>query len=280
LHNCLAAIAATVNPKSEFEVIVVDDDNSDNIHAVTDPFKTALNLTLIKQENQGPAGARNAGAQRAKGDYLLFIDDDCVPGPKWMECITAALGDKPRLAVGGRCRNGLETGIFSSAQQLQMDYLYQHYNKDPAQARFCPSNNLAVPRQAFLDMGGFDAGFLFAGGEDRDFSARWIENNAQLVFCADAHVLHMHSMGFWSFMKMHIHYGRGARRFHGKTMANGKRRGFESARFYIGLVTFPFAHNDPARASVLCGLQILGQMANAAGYLVESFSPAMIRRSA
>jgi len=279
LHNCLAAIATTDSDKSEFEVVVVDDDNADHIHSITDPFRNALNLTVIRQENQGPAAARNTGAQRAKGDYLLFIDDDCVPGPRWMECIAAVLGDEQRLAVGGRCRNGLETSIFSTAQQMLMDYLYKHYNNDPSQARFCPSNNLAVPRQAFLDMGGFDPGFSFAGGEDRDFSARWIENNAQLVFSSDAHVLHMHRMGFRAFMKMHLNYGRGARRFHRKTTANGKRRGFESARFYVGLVTFPFTCTGLARASVLCGLQILGQAANAAGYLVECFSPKTRRRS-
>ncbi|MSQ97933.1 MAG: glycosyltransferase [Xanthomonadales bacterium] len=280
LHNCLAAIAAMASPKNEFEVIVVDDANAGNTHAVTEPFKPDLNLTLIRQDNQGPASARNAGARRARGDYLLFIDDDCVPGPKWMECIAAALGDEPRLAVGGRCRNGLETNIFASAQQMLMDYLHQHYNNDPTHARFCPSNSLAVPRQAFLDLGGFDTGFSFAGGEDRDFSARWIESNAQLVFSTDVHVLHMHHMGFLAFIKMNIHYGRGARRFHLKTTADGKRRGLESARFYVGLITFPFAHQDPVRATVLCGLQILGQLAHAGGYLAESFSAATLRRSA
>jgi len=272
LHDCLGAIAAMPGPKGEFEVIVVDDGGTSDTGNVVEPFKAELNLTLIRQENQGPAAARNAGARQAKGDYVLFIDDDCVPGPRWLESIESRLGGEQRLAVGGRCRNGLDENIYSIAQQMLLDYLYSHYNSDPDHARFCPSNNLAVPRQAFLDLGGFDTKFPYPGGEDRDFSVRWIESGARLVFSAEAPVRHMHRMGFREFMKLHIHYGRGARQFHTQRTVGGERREFESARFYFGLITFPFAQAGPGRATVLGGLQLLGQLTHACGYLIESLS--------
>ncbi len=271
LRNCLTAIAAMPNLKGEIEVIVVDDGSTSDTGDVMEPFKADLNLALIRQENQGPASARNAGARLSRGKYLLFIDDDCVPGLKWLEYIQSNLHEEQRLAVGGRCRNDLVESIYSAAQQMLLDYLHNYYNRDPDHVRFCLTNNLAIPREPFLDLGGFDTTFRYAGGEDRDFCARWIESGGRFIFTANAPpVRHRHHMGFWDFMRMHVHYGRGARQFHVKGAANGKRRGFESAPFYIGLVTFPYAHTGPARATMLCGLQILSQLAHACGYLAES----------
>lgn len=279
LHHCLDAIAAMPSQNGEIEVIVVDDGSSSNISEVTELFKARLNLTLIRQENQGPASARNAGARQSRGEYLLFIDDDCVPGPQWLECIESNLHEEQRLAVGGRCRNDLVDNIYSAAHQMLLDYLHHYFNHDAGHARFCPSNNLALPRAAFLDLGGFDTTFRYAGGEDRDFCARWIESGGRLIYVANAPpVRHRHRMGFRDFMRMHVHYGRGARQFHAKGAEHGKRRGFESARFYVGLITFPYAHTDPVRATLLCGLQVLSQMAHACGYLAESLTVRGITR--
>jgi len=123
LHNCLTAIAALPTLESGIEVIVVDDGSTSNTNEVTEPFKAELKLTLIQQENQGPASARNAGARLARGDYLVFIDDDCVPESHWLERIDSRLHEEPRLAVGGRCNNILVDSIYSIAQQMLMDYL-------------------------------------------------------------------------------------------------------------------------------------------------------------
>jgi glycosyltransferase involved in cell wall biosynthesis len=271
LRNCLTGIAAITAPRSDFEVIVVDDCSDQDPGYVVDSFTGDLDLNLIRQErNRGPAAARNAGAGQARGDSLLFIDDDCIPSRDWLQRVDAHLKGNPGCAIGGTCRNGLTDNLYSVAQQMLMDYLYDYYNRDARHAGFCPTNNLAVPRQAFLDIGGFDTSFPFAAGEDREFSARWSREGGGLVFVRDMPVYHQHVMGFRSFMRMHFHYGRGARRFRKGEAMDSVHRGFEPGKFYWGLIVYPFGQAGPFRGALLCLAQILSQGAHTAGYLREA----------
>lgn len=63
---------------NKFEVIVVDDGSADQTNQVAIRFseKTRLNFTYVRQENKGRAAARNLGVKNAKGDIILFLDDD------------------------------------------------------------------------------------------------------------------------------------------------------------------------------------------------------------
>ena len=270
LRNCLSGIAALTAPRHSFEVIVVDDGSAADPGYVVDTFRGDLDLTLIRQGgNCGPAAARNAGAARAVGDFALFIDDDCIPTRDWLERLAAHLDANPGCAVGGTCHNSLTESLYSAAQQMLMDYLYEYYNSDAGRAGFCPTNNLAVPRRAFLEMGGFDTSFRFAAGEDREFSARWAARGAGLVFVRDTPVYHQHVMGFKSFLRMHFHYGRGARRFRRKQPGDSVHRALEPGSFYWGLIVYPFRRTSAGKAATLCLAQILSQAAHSAGYLRE-----------
>ena len=270
LRNCLSGILALTAPRDSFEVIVVDDGSAVDPAYVVETFRGDLDLTLVRQpENRGPAAARNTGAARAVGDYLLFIDDDCIPTRDWLERLGAHLGANPACAVGGTCHNSLTESLYSAAQQMLMDYLYEYYNGDARHAGFCPTNNLAVPRRAFLELGGFDTSFRFAAGEDREFSARWSAHGAGLVFVRDTPVYHQHVMGLRSFLRMHFHYGRGARRFRRQQSADSVHRAFEPGRFYWGLIVYPFRRTSAGEASALCLAQVLSQAAHTAGYLRE-----------
>ena len=79
LGDCLDSIAAQTHP--DLEVIMVDDGSSDHsaeiarAKAAADP-----RFTLLQPEHGGPGGARNRGVERARGEYLAFVDgDDVLP---------------------------------------------------------------------------------------------------------------------------------------------------------------------------------------------------------
>ncbi len=270
LRDCLTGISANLAAKSDFEVIVVDDHSDDDPSVVINSFKPEFNVNLLYQEkNQGPAAARNRGAGHARGDYLLFIDDDCIPCPEWLDTIGEHLNGSDSLAIGGNCLNELNKRVFSEAQQMMMDYLYAYYNSDPTNAQFCPTNNLAIPRKGFLQMGGFDTSFRKAAGEDRDFSARWLRTGADMRFITDAPVYHQHAMGLKEFFRMHYWYGRGARRFHHLEAEKVDKKGLEPIGFYTGLIFFPFSQTTLMRAATISLLQLLSQVAHTFGYLRE-----------
>src|SRR5579864_8046015 len=79
LAVCLEALAGLDYPRNQFEVIVVDDGGSESCEAVTEEFRERIDIRYYRQENSGPARARNRGAYWSKGRILCFTDDDCRP---------------------------------------------------------------------------------------------------------------------------------------------------------------------------------------------------------
>ena len=86
-------------------MIDVDDGGDPPLGEVVAPFESNLTLTLLRQANGGPAAARNAGAKRARGEFLAFTDDDCLPEPGWLTGLAEALSGAPDCMVGGAILN-------------------------------------------------------------------------------------------------------------------------------------------------------------------------------
>ncbi len=66
---------------------MVDDGSSVDLESVVGSFYNLLPVTLIRQNNSGPATIRNFGVSHAKGDYLVFTDDNYYPAPDWLEIL-------------------------------------------------------------------------------------------------------------------------------------------------------------------------------------------------
>lgn len=75
IENTLQTI---LNQKSniKFEVVVVDDGSSDNIDEVMEKYKIEPKIKYYKKENSGVADTRNFGVEKAKGEYIIFVDSD------------------------------------------------------------------------------------------------------------------------------------------------------------------------------------------------------------
>ena len=275
LGSCLAALAAQDYPRERFEVIVVDDEGQPPAAAVVDRFRSELDVRLIVQTRGGPGQARNRGARRASGRLLAFTDDDCLPDPAWLSRLQAAVERRPDAMVGGRVINALAENRYSSASQLITDIVYAHYNAVPERARFCASNNLALPAAAFHEIGGFDPRFRVVACEDRDLCDRWTHAGRCLVYAPEVVVRHAHPMGLPEFMRQHFVYGRGAVHFHRLRAGRGSGRMRDEMAFHAdlrNLLLRPFRHLRPREALTTAALMILWQTVNAAGFFYESFA--------
>jgi glycosyltransferase involved in cell wall biosynthesis len=133
LDRCLASLALQDIGRDRFEVVVVNDGGVASPSAIVDRHRGALDVRLIEQANAGPAAARNAGAAVARGEYLVFTDDDCLPVPTWLSTMAGSTARHPGLAVGGRVENAASDVIYSSASQELIDFLYGFYNEPGAQ---------------------------------------------------------------------------------------------------------------------------------------------------
>lgn len=265
---CVEALARLDPPAGGFEVIVVDDGSPRPVAPALAPLQDRLDLTVARQGNAGPAAARNLGARLARGRLLVFTDDDCRPRRDWLRVFASAAAGQDRTLLGGRTvdRAG---GRFARASQLLLDHLYDWYGEDRDGAFFA-SNNLAAPRRAFLDLGGFDHGFAGAGGEDRELADRWVAAGGALRLVPEAVVDHHHAMGLREFWRQHRAYGFGAYRYHVKRAARlGHGLRPNGPGFYLRLLARPYAVGEP-RPTRAAALLVVAQVANVLGYLTAA----------
>lgn len=268
--SCLEALSRLNCPHTSFEVIVVDDGSRIPVRTFISPFFDKMNLTVVTQENAGPSMARNAGAKCAKGDFLVFTDDDCMPAPDWLIALSNRFKTSPGCAIAGRSVNALENNRYDTATHMLIEYLHAYYNRDPERACFITSNNLSLPTKQFEAVGGFDTDFSNAGGEDREFCEHLSYHGCRIIYAPEVVVHHSHGLTFSSFWRQHFNYGCGAFLLRQKCFHNRRQRiHFEPLNFYLKLLLYPYLNNNNQSTHSMSILLLISQMANTFGYLSE-----------
>lgn len=265
LADCLGALLD--DPAGDFDVIVVDDGSPEPLASLCARF--GPRVRCLRQENRGPAAARNAGVAASDAEFIAFTDDDCLPRPGWVGRLRGAWAGQDDRLVGGHVENDLPENPYSSASQILCDYLYRYFGAEGGEAPFFTSNNMGCSRSRFERLGGFDERFPLAAGEDRDFGLRWRADGGRLDYVPEAAIGHRHWLDPKSFWRQHTGYGRGAHCLHRRLDARGDDRPKrEPLGFYVGLLA------EPLRVRGLSGLKhsallTLSQAAMIAGYARE-----------
>ena len=203
LRDTLAALARLEFPADAYEVIVVDDGSDRETQAVVERAAAAMKpaVRYLGLSNAGVATARNRGARLARGDVLIFLDDDMIVEPNHIEehLRTQELYG-PGLVNGHwefepRVRSLLEESPFGRFRLEVEEWVKEGIAKRPLRERcVVPSAvtacNLSLSRKTFEELGGFDEDFPFAGSEDLEFSARAADAQLPLVYNRDIALLH------------------------------------------------------------------------------------------
>lgn len=266
LGECLEALRRLDYPRERLQVIVVDDGGTADLGPTGDA------LLLRHERSAGPGAARNTGAAAADGELLAFTDDDCLPDRRWLLELTAAAAHG--AAAGGRTVNALGSNPYAQASQHIQDLVYAHFNARPEAARFLASNNLALPRHAFLELGGFDAERFPAASEDRDLCDRWLASGRTLHYAPGAVVNHAHELDLAGFVRQHVAYGRGAARYQRARAERRSGRLRDDAAFHLDAALWrrTLALRPARRAAGMALLLGVWQAANLLGYGSERVS--------
>lgn len=160
-----------------YEIIVSDDGAADPAEAlVRDGFP---GVRWTPGPRRGPAANRNHGASLARGEWLVFIDDDCQPQPGLLAAYAAARRAHPDVVVF--------EGRTSAARARRHPLEDAPINTTGGHLWSC---NLAVAGQVFRALGGFNEAFPFAAMEDMDFRRRLEQRGFQHCFVPDAEAVH------------------------------------------------------------------------------------------
>ncbi|HEY9870609.1 MAG TPA: glycosyltransferase [Candidatus Obscuribacterales bacterium] len=178
LARCLECLTPDVQglAADAYEVIVTDDGPGDVTRTmIGSRFPWAK---WIAGPRRGPAANRNNGAKAASGEWLAFVDDDCLPQPGWLASIQEAAREEGVEVIEGKTviPEKVDNPFLQGVENLTGGVFW--------------SCNLAVRRETFLKLGGFDEDFLEAGGEDMEFAWRIQQRNLKAKFCPEALVFH------------------------------------------------------------------------------------------
>lgn len=147
------------------EIIVVDDGSTDGTGEI---LKNFPEIRFIRQENQGPAAARNNGTHVATGEYIAFLDSDDYWEKDHLQNLMSVLENNRNLkwaATGYRKRllNGKEKIVSLNDNQHSSNYAVDYFSATPG-LHFLSVISTAVRRDLFLAAGGFAE--KYSRGED------------------------------------------------------------------------------------------------------------------
>jgi GT2 family glycosyltransferase len=168
LEECLHRI------KGADEIVVADDSESLKTQQLIQ--RDYKNVIWVQGPRKGPAANRNRGAQASSGDWLVFIDDDCLPTQSWLSEIRNSIAGCDVVEGKTICPDKTYHPFEDVVENITGDLFW--------------SCNLAVSRSLFERLGGFDEDFLIAGGEDLDFAHRLRINKSRIHFASGAIVYH------------------------------------------------------------------------------------------
>lgn len=210
LRRVIGALAEQTFPRDSFEVIVVSDGSTDGTEDYLHSAQPPVELVPVIQANSGPGPARNAGVERARGELIIFIDDDVVAAPDLVEQHVRSHQDHDgRLVVIGPM---LTPSDFSPTawiqwEQEKLEQQYEAMKRGEWAATFRQfyTGNASLPRPLMHEVGGFDRRFRRA--EDVEMSYRLHEAGCRFAFNPQAVGWHYAERSFESWLANGRAYG-------------------------------------------------------------------------
>jgi glycosyltransferase involved in cell wall biosynthesis len=193
----------------QFEVLIIEDGSKIDAKAIVDSYTDRLDISYYFKENAGQGFARNFGFERAKGDYFIVFDSDCLIPPNYLETVKNYLLKEQLDAYGG------PDGSHPSFTPVQKAISYSmtspfttggiRGNKKHIGTFHPRSFNMGISREVWEKTGGF---ILTRLGEDIEFSIRIHSLGYKIGLIPDAVVYHKRRTDFFQFYKQLHFFGR------------------------------------------------------------------------
>ncbi|MCO5259308.1 MAG: glycosyltransferase [Crocinitomicaceae bacterium] len=194
----------------DFEVIIVEDGSTTTSEAVVNEFSDQLSISYYFKENSGPGDSRNYGMQRAKGNYFLILDSDCILPTDYFEQVKKSLS-----ANYVDCFGGIDTAADSFTPiQKAINYSMTSFlttggirGSSEKLGKFHPrSFNMGISKKAFEATNGYKNIYI---GEDIDLSVRLWKAGFDTRLFQNVAVFHKRRIDWTKFYKQVNQFGSG-----------------------------------------------------------------------
>lgn len=279
LKNCIRSLVKQSINKKLFEIIVIDNNSSDDTQNVVNDFaRNHSNIKLVIEKKLGLSHARNRGWKEARGKYVAYIDDDAFAQTDWVEQIVSFINTHPSVKVFG----GSYSRFFHNPPPSWLPENYGTLNLGNKtkvlnmKNEWISGSNMIVSKSILEKYGGFVTNLGMKGdkilyGEETELLVRLKKDGESIYYVPAISVKHLvgdYKLHFWWILKSDYY------RNFSISLMNKDRLDLLRGLFYFvkSLFLFPFyllrVTNDPWKRKVYFGLSnIFGSLGRIFGSL-------------
>ncbi|MGC8638475.1 MAG: glycosyltransferase [Isosphaeraceae bacterium] len=194
---CIRSIALVAS-HSRYEVIVVDDGSTDE---TPEMLRRVRGLVLLRNDqNLGFIGSCNRGASAARGEFLVFLNNDTIVTPGWLEALRETFQEVPDAGYVGAKLVYPDGRLQEAGSVIWNDASGWNYGKldnpdHPSynfmrEVDYCSGACIMVPRELFQELGGFDSHYAPAYYDDTDIAFKIRQRGRKVVYQPLAKIIH------------------------------------------------------------------------------------------
>ena len=194
---------------SDFEVLVIDDGSKPPCKQIADRYGDKLDIRYFYKENSGQGFSRNFGFERARGDYFIVFDSDCLIPEEYLEIVDAYIQKHNIDCWGGPDRAHPDFSPMQKAINVSMTSLFTtggiRGEKRQAGSYLPRSFNMGIGREVYDKTGGY---IITRMAEDLEFSVRIQKLGFKTALIPEAYVYHKRRTNLVDFFKQLHFFGR------------------------------------------------------------------------
>jgi len=192
----------------DFEIIIVEDGSNISSESVVKEYTSKLNISYYFKENSGPGDSRNYGMKKAKGNYFIILDSDCILPKHYLTSVLKSINNDFVDCFGGP---DAAHESFSNIQKA-INFAMTSFittggirGKSSSVNKFQPrSFNMGISKAAFEATGGYGR---IHPGEDPDLSIRLWNLGLKTKLLPEAYVYHKRRISWSKFYKQVYKFG-------------------------------------------------------------------------
>lgn len=196
-YNCLKSILENTDV-GQYEIIIVDNDSTDNTPEMLSDIKGVH--ILGNESRRAFSRCFNIGADKARGEYLVFLKDDTIVTQNWLDELLDAFKHRPDTGLVGSKLINPDGRLIEAGGIVWNDASWWDYGKfdDPdrpeynylREVDYCSSTCIMVPKKLFLDLGGFDTGYVKTYYADIDLAFRIGKTGRKVLYQPLSQIIH------------------------------------------------------------------------------------------
>ncbi len=203
LHDSLLSLLQTNVSPEKFEILIVDNNSTDETAAVVQIIAEAHSLfqfRVIKESQQGLSHARNRGITEARAPFVVFLDDDIRASKSLISAWIAFFNEHPEaMAAGGKIHIQFDDPRPDWISHFLLPLLGYHNlgnsQKSYPQNKYPFGGNMGFKKSVFDAVGLFDAdlgrkGSSLSAGEEKELFRRIREKNHSIYYVPKAVLYH------------------------------------------------------------------------------------------